>query len=180
MFKPIKVIVCCDKNNGIGIDNNLPWKINKEMNIFKEKTIGNNNNCVIMGSNTYYSIPKKYRPLIKRKNCVITRSSKHELDVQNVYINNLDIALEEFLSKTNYDEYWIIGGELIYKTIMEKYVNSIEEIHISIINKEFGCNKFFPKINNNLFKISDYTHYKDDDFTHYVYKNINHHNKDYP
>ena len=173
MFKPIKVIVCCDKNNGIGVDNNLPWKINKEMEIFKQKTIGNNNNCVIMGSNTYYSIPKKYRPLSKRKNCIVTRNSKYDLDNDNnIYINNLDISLEDFLKKTNYENYWIIGGELIYKTVMNKYINSIDEIHISIIEEVFNCNKFFPEINKDIFKIISKTHYKDDNFSHYIYKNI--------
>lgn len=178
MFKPIKVIVCCDKNYGIGIDNDLPWKINNEMKIFKNKTIGNNNNCIIMGSKTYYSIPSKYRPLTKRKNCIISRNINAVPNKDNIYINNLNDDFENFLNKTNYDEYWIIGGELIYKTIIDKYINLIEEIHISIIDKVFDCNKFFPEINKNIFKITSETYYKDDNFTHYVYKNINHHNKD--
>lgn len=173
MFKSIKVIACCDKNYGIGINNDLPWRIKEEMNIFKNKTIGNKNNCVIMGKNTYLSIPKKYRPLSERKNCIITKDVNIKLDDNIVFINNLDEDFKLLLNNTNYDEYWIIGGELLYKTFFEKYNNLISEIHISIINDCYNCNKFFPKINNNLFTLKEKKIYLNSNFTHYVYINRN-------
>lgn len=169
MFKSIKVIACCDKNNGIGINNELPWKIKEEMNIFKNKTIGNKNNCVIMGKNTYLSIPKRFRPLNDRINCVITKDTNFKLDNNILLINNLDEEFKLLLNNTNYDEYWIIGGEILYKSIIEKYSNLISEIHISIIDNCYNCNKFFPEIDNTLYYLKDSKKYSDSNFTHYVY-----------
>ena len=52
------VIVSISKNKGIGINNKLPWKLNNDMVRFKNLTIGNNNNSIIMGYNTWKSINK--------------------------------------------------------------------------------------------------------------------------
>uniref|UniRef100_A0AB39J8R0 dihydrofolate reductase n=1 Tax=Florenciella sp. virus SA2 TaxID=3240092 RepID=A0AB39J8R0_9VIRU len=88
MFKSINIIVCCDNKNGIGIDNNLPWNIKSEMKIFRQKTIGNGNNCVIMGKNTYNSIPSKYRPLKDRINYVVSTTMEEEKGI--FILENLD------------------------------------------------------------------------------------------
>ena len=60
MLNNIKLIVCCDSNYGIGYENTLPWNVPEDMKIFREKTIGNKSNCVIMGKKTYQSIPKNF------------------------------------------------------------------------------------------------------------------------
>ena len=74
MLNNIKLIVCCDTNYGIGYENTLPWNIPEDMKLFRTKTIGNKNNCVIMGKKTYESIPKKYFPLSSRYNCIVSSS----------------------------------------------------------------------------------------------------------
>ncbi len=51
-------IVAISKNKGIGINNKLPWKLNNDMSRFKILTVGNNNNSIIMGYNTWKSINK--------------------------------------------------------------------------------------------------------------------------
>ena len=58
------------------------------------------------------------------------------------------------------------------------YKQTINEIHNSILNKNYNCDTFFPKINNNIFKVKE----KIIRFiTHFVYKNIfiRDHNTDY-
>ncbi len=50
------MIVAVDLNFGIGKNNTLPWKISKDMAYFKKKTIGNENNAIVMGRKTYESI----------------------------------------------------------------------------------------------------------------------------
>ena len=58
------LILAMDKNGGIGKNSSLPWPHHKEdMKQFRDKTIGEGNNCVIMGYNTYISIGNK--PLSK-------------------------------------------------------------------------------------------------------------------
>ena len=57
----VNIIVAYCKNNGIGINNSLPWSIKSDMKKFKDYTTGNGNNAVIMGKNTYNSIGKIYQ-----------------------------------------------------------------------------------------------------------------------
>ena len=57
-----KVIVACDLKNGIGKNNDIPWKLTKELQYFKKITTHRVNplleNVVIMGRKTWVSIPK--------------------------------------------------------------------------------------------------------------------------
>ena len=45
----INIIVAYCKNRGMGINNQLPWMISKDLKRFKIFTVGNGKNCVIMG-----------------------------------------------------------------------------------------------------------------------------------
>ena len=65
------------------------------MKLFKDKTIGNKNNCVIMGKNTFMSIPEKYRPLSQRHNVILTR----DYSLQETYEN--DTVRVEFVTEEN-------------------------------------------------------------------------------
>jgi len=172
MNKTLNIIACCDKNMGIGIDNKLPWKIASEMNLFKEKTIGNGNNCVIMGKNTYISIPEKYRPLCKRHNCIVSNTYQlTDNDVDCKIIKNMNEDLFYLLNNTDYDTYWIIGGSSIYYEVITNYSYMINEIHISILEKNYNCNKFFPVICESKFILKDKRQNEKDKYTHYIYKN---------
>ena len=175
MNKTLNIIACCDNEMGIGLNDKLPWNIPSEMNLFKEKTIGNGNNCVIMGKNTYLSIPKKYRPLSKRYNCVVSKSYNNPEyfdESNNKILRNLNEELMIFLHNTNYDNYWIIGGSSIYYEILTKYLYLVNEVHISILEKNYKCDKFFPVINKSEFILKDQSKNEKDKYTHYVYKKI--------
>lgn len=75
---------------GIGMNGQLPWPMIKaDMSYFKDVTekgarAGNDAtaNTVIMGRKTYFSIPEKFRPLIDRRNVIVTRSSAAEVGKQ--------------------------------------------------------------------------------------------------
>lgn len=181
MSKLLKIIVCCDNNYGIGSKNDLPWRIKSEMELFKRKTIGNGNNCVIMGSKTYMSIPSKFRPLKERMNYVLTNNKDiiNEIKDKDKIKNLSDYHdLLNILKTTNYDNYWIIGGESLYSFILSKFSFLIDEIHITIIHKKYDCNKFFPKIVDN-YTIQDRYVNEEDKYTHMVLKSTYNHNKDY-
>ena len=92
------LIVCCDKNYGIGKDNRLPWNYSKDMEFFKRKTLENidNNkvNVVIMGNNTYKSIPNYYKPLKNRFNIILSNTIINDNNENLKYFNNIhDILL---------------------------------------------------------------------------------------
>ena len=75
----VNIIVAYCNKKGIGKNNKLQWNIKKDMEYFKNLTLGYNNvsnkqnkhnnkfkNIVIMGRKTYQSIPEKFRPLKNR------------------------------------------------------------------------------------------------------------------
>ena len=66
-------ILAIDINNGLSKNGSIPWTSKKDMLFFYNQT---KNNVVIMGKNTYFSIPKEKRPLKNRLNIVLTRSQK--------------------------------------------------------------------------------------------------------
>ena len=64
------IVALCKNNNGIGFENKIPWYLKEELNYFKKITTSWKTNVVIMGRNTWESLPKK--PLLNRVNIVIT------------------------------------------------------------------------------------------------------------
>ena len=81
------LIVAATEELGIGILNNLPWRIPKDMAFFKQattvvpKALAHKpvQNAVIMGRVTWESIPPKFRPLDNRFNIVVTRNPSYDL-----------------------------------------------------------------------------------------------------
>lgn len=172
-MKLLKLIVCCDANNGIGKDGILPWSIKSEMNHFKNTTIGNGNNVCVMGRKTYDSIPENHRPLCNRKNIVLTKNTDTAQNSEVSYFYNLEQFILFLESQTNlYDEYWVIGGESIYTNLLLNYQDYIQEIHVSKLKNIYDCDTFFD-----LHKVEkqyklDKVH-NNDDFDIYIYVNEN-------
>ncbi len=149
----INIIVAYCKNNGIGYKNTLPWYIKSDLIKFKLKTIGNKNNAVIMGKNTYNSLKNKF--LIDRDNLILSSSINIDEKNKNNLIKSFSNInkLEEFIKEKNYDELWVIGGEQIYKLFMEEdKLFKINYIYVTYINKIIECDTFFPNINYSNFK----------------------------
>ncbi|KAH7930937.1 dihydrofolate reductase [Leucogyrophana mollusca] len=81
-MSPFTIIVAATKANGIGQNGRLPWRLQKEMAYFARVTSSAPEglmNAVIMGRNTWESIPKKFKPLPRRVNVVISRSKEYQL-----------------------------------------------------------------------------------------------------
>jgi dihydrofolate reductase len=122
----VKLIVAMCKNNGIGIDNKIPWRITEDMNYFSKKTSGvyglfmkNKNikekyiedlnqsqnikqNVVIMGRKTWESLPKKYKPLPYRFNIILTKNAKSEeqsYDKDFVFSSSIDEAMDLYYGR---------------------------------------------------------------------------------
>ena len=147
----INIIVAYCKNNGIGYNNNMPWKIKSDLLKFKSLTIGNNNNAIIMGKNTFLSLNST--PLVKRDNLILSST----LNIDNLNNNNITKSfkniesLKDFISIKNYDTIWIIGGEKIYKLFLESNIFQINNIYVTYINNDYECDTFFPIIDTNKF-----------------------------
>jgi dihydrofolate reductase len=133
----MKIIVAACKNFGIGFQNNLPWKLKSDLQKFKNLTIGNGNNAVIMGSNTWKSLPKQ--PLTNRFNCILSTSLEVDNDNSKVF-NNVD-TLIDFTKSNNFDDVWVIGGEKIYNLFLEK--DLVESIYLTKIYEKYICDTYF-------------------------------------
>ena len=54
------IIVAVCNGNGIGHSNKLPWYYKEELRNFSKVTKGEGNNAIIMGKNTWDSLPKNH------------------------------------------------------------------------------------------------------------------------
>ena len=74
----LNLIYCRNIQNQIGFNNDLLYNIPEDMKYFKHITtqeyIKNHKNIVIMGYNTWNSIPDKFKPLPNRINIIITKN----------------------------------------------------------------------------------------------------------
>lgn len=127
----ITLIAAMSKNRVIGINNQLPWKLPEDLKRFKNLTTGN---VVLMGRKTYESIG---RPLPNRTNVVITRDTSFKAEGVLVY-NNLHEVLPIF------NRIFVIGGGEIYNQL----IKVADEIELTLIDKEFEGDAFFPEIGN--------------------------------
>jgi len=127
----IHLIWAQDSNGGIGKKGHLPWHIPEDLKNFKKLT---QNSTIIMGRNTWESLPIK--PLPKRRNIVI--SSKNIANIEHYH--SIDMCLKK-LNKDCIKKIFIIGGAQIYK----EFIYKSNELHITMINIQTkGIDTFFP------------------------------------
>ena len=105
----ISIIAAVAKNRAIGFQNKLIYWLPNDLKRFKALTTGN---TIIMGRNTFLSLPKGALP--NRRNIVLSRSTK-EFPGCDVYAS-LDEALEH-CSKD--EDIYIIGGASVYNQALK-------------------------------------------------------------
>lgn len=147
------LIVATNKKGVIGKDGSIPWYIPEDLKHFSNVTM---DNVVIMGRNTWFSLPPKFRPLKNRYNIIVSRKMfDHDEFVvpEGVMIaTSLDAAwvtadaLVDGHNKTAY----VIGGAALYR-------EALPQVDIAIVTQVFkeveGADTFFP--------YSDLTHSPD-------------------
>ena len=162
----VNLIVAFCKNNGIGNENSIPWKISSDLKKFKKYTSPKQNmqsSAIIMGKNTYNSIKK---PLVNRDNLILssTLNIDETFDNKNIVKSFSKVErIEDFVKLKNYDEVWIIGGSKIYDLFLNGYRNDgllkPTNLYITYIDEEFECDTIFPAIDTNIYKfVSQETH----------------------
>lgn len=129
----LSIIVAVGENNVIGKDNDLIWKLPRDMRHFKETTTGH---YIIMGRKTFES---NGRPLPNRTNVIITRDKNYTAE-GCVIVHSLEDAINEAKEDK---EAFIIGGGEIYK----KSMTLVDRIYLTQIYYNFEGDTFFPEIN---------------------------------
>jgi dihydrofolate reductase len=144
MEKETIIIVAIAKNHVIGKDNKIPWHISEDFKRFKRLTVGH---PVIMGKNTYLSLPIK--PLPERTNIVLNFPGDSWKEEGIIIKNSLKEAID--YAHTLDNQVYIIGGASIYKQALESGL--INKLEITRLDKEYDGDTFFPEINTHTWTL---------------------------
>lgn len=132
----ISLIVARAKDNAIGKDNDLLWKIKDDLRLFKRTTAGH---VVIHGRKSFESIGF---PLPNRSNIIITRNAAYKADGAFI-THSLAEAIELGKKLEMNDEIFILGGAEIYKQSLDV----VDRMYLSEVDGTFSeADAHFPEI----------------------------------
>ncbi|QDP40405.1 dihydrofolate reductase [Radiobacillus deserti] len=131
----LSFLVAMDRNRVIGYENNLPWRLPKDLKFFKELTTSQ---TVIMGRRTFESMGK---PLPNRTNVIVTTDYAYKQD-GCIVIHSLDTILQWEKESPN-RELFIIGGGKIF----EQMLPHVDRMYITYIDESFKGDTYFPNFN---------------------------------
>lgn len=132
----MNLIAAVDKNWAIGCKNKLLVSIPADMKFFRETTTGK---VVVMGRKTLESFPNGM-PLKKRTNVVLTHDKTYKVP-DAILVHSME-ELHEELKKYPSEDIYVIGGETIYKQLLEE----CDVAHITKIDYEFEADAYFPNL----------------------------------
>ena len=134
----IRAILAHDSQWGIGKSGDLPWPKNSEdMKWFKECTW---ESVVVMGRNTWDSLPYSFRPLPNRYN-VIVSNTLGTLDHLMVEVVKPDIYKSRLNILASTQDVWIIGGAQLINSSLD----IIDELWLNNVQGDYNCDTFLPK-----------------------------------
>ncbi|GMM52764.1 dihydrofolate reductase [Starmerella bacillaris] len=130
------ILAATDPAFGIGRKGQLPWHLKGEMKYFKQVTT---DSTVIMGRKTWYSIPVEYRPLVNRKNVVISRDPSACYGTGVLACTSVESALGQCDKNKSI---FVIGGAEIYKACLP-YADKMFITLIKDESNKIKCDTFF-------------------------------------
>ena len=155
--RKFQVVVAADETGGIGRENDLPWRLPKDLTQFKNLTTTveapGARNAIVMGRKTWESIPEKFRPLPGRLNVVLSASGAvKEANKENggegsseclpkgVLVHaSIEDAMQT-LSSEEYDEtlakVFVIGGAKVYEEALKSEL--CEVVHLTEVKPPNG------------------------------------------
>lgn len=159
----LKLIVAMCKSGGIGYHNEIPWKIKKDLLYFSNKTTGEygkymrniknsttntsanmdislKKNAIIMGKNTWLSLPKYPDPLKNRDNIILSASIPESI----VCNSNFDLIIH-FSSISRIMSFCISPGHV---PIVENSRYEWLEKHEENEKREINQNSIIKKYNS--------------------------------
>ena len=154
----ISIIVAMAANRAIGINNQLIWHNSNDLKHFKKVTSGH---CVIMGHNTWLSLPGQ-KALPNRRNIIIS-DRLDEAPEGYELATSIPQAIEMV---QNEDEVFIMGGGSIY----EQFLPKADRLYLTRLDKEFEADTFFPFINFEEWDLVDLEVIDDDPQVDYSYR----------
>lgn len=138
----LSIVVAVAQNYAIGKDNDLIWHISDDLKRFKALTSGH---AVIMGRNTWDSLPK--RPLPKRRNIVMTHDTAFAPEGAEV-AHSIDQVLQLVADE---EESFIMGGAAIYR----QFLPFVQRLYVTWVWRDFDADVYFPIIDRSVFQEVD-------------------------
>lgn len=144
----LSLVAAIGKNNELGLDNHLIWKIKEDLSFYRRITLHQN---IIMGRKTFESMPLS--ALEKREIFVLSRKP---LDMYyNVHSYSNIEQLLNYISLTENENFIVVGGAQIY----EAFLPHVDTMYLTQIEDYASADTYFPDIDINDWKIEvDYHH----------------------
>ncbi len=129
----LSLIAAVARNGAIGKDNGLLFRLPEDLQHFKRTTLG----CpVVMGRNTWESLPARNRPLPGRLNIVVTRNAAWHADGATA-ANSLQAALD---AAAHAHKVYVIGGAELYAAALPL----ADELVLTEVDRDFEGDVHFP------------------------------------
>lgn len=127
------IVAAVARNDVIGVDGRLPWRIPEDLARFKRLTMGN---AVVMGRETFESIG---RPLPGRSNIVLSR--RPDWSCQGVLVaRSLEEALE--IAASHDQDAYVAGGAEVYRTALR----TADAMELTEVDAEPEGDTWFPPV----------------------------------
>ena len=158
----ISHLVALSNNFVIGVNNDLPWKLKKDLQHFSAYT---QNKAIVMGRKTFESIG---RPLPNRKNIVISSSleSQESLEVVPNLNQAIEVASQWNKDNSAEEEIVLIGGGYVF----EESKNIVNKLVLTRVECEIDGDVFYPQINLSDWKETSRESYKRDNENEYDFR----------
>ena len=158
----ISHLVALSNNFVIGVNNDLPWKLKKDLQHFSAYT---QNKAIVMGRKTYESIG---RPLPNRKNIVISSSLESQEGLEVVPNLNQAIEVASQWNKDNSagEEIVLIGGGYVF----EESKNIVNKLVLTRVDCEINGDIFYPQIDLSDWKEISQESFKRDSENEYDFR----------
>jgi dihydrofolate reductase len=129
----VSIIVAMDERRGIGLRNQLPWRLSSDLRRFRDLTMGHH---LVVGRKTFESIGK---PLPGRQMIVVTRNPSYRAD-PSLVVASVEEALE-LAKQRGETEVFICGGAEIYAQTLER----ADRMYVTLVRAQVSADTFFPE-----------------------------------
>lgn len=136
----LSIVVAKAKNNIIGKENKLVWKLPEDLKHFRKLTEGH---TIIMGRKTFESLGGI---LPNRKHIIFSQNPDFKVENENVQVVHSLLQIQDLIEGK--EEAFVIGGAMIYNFLMPY----VRKMYVTEIEKDFDGDAFFPVIDTNIWK----------------------------
>lgn len=133
----IILIAAVARNRVIGKNGALVWQHEEDLWRFRRLT---RDHAVLMGWNTWKSLPERYRPLPGRFNLILTHTPFETSSKDALAVTSLDQAIEE-ATKRGHTSLYVIGGGEVYRATIDR----ADRLELTEIDAVLEGDTFFPE-----------------------------------